>query len=493
VRVLLLNPPGDRPYLRDYYCSSISKSGYYWHPIDLLVLSARLGDAGHEVSVLDAIAERVAPRRALERVARVRPEAVISLAGATSWREDRRFLAQAARLTGARMIGCGEVFLGETGGLFAENGWLEAGIRDFTDPGIPAYLATGAPCSGVVAGGAPGGGREAGAAGPGAAGVPEGRSGAERLSFGVPRHELFPLKRYRYPYHRHHPFASVLTAYGCPFRCSFCNSGFLGFRLRDMGDVALEIEHVRALGLRQLFVKDMSFGAPAAHARAFCDLLERSGPPMSWNCYARLDSLDPALLAAMRRAGCHLVQMGLETANPSVGRAMGKVLDRDKALEVFRACRRLGVRTGAHFVLGLPGETGQGIRETVELALRLDPDYASFNLFMPRHGSALAHLLGPDLAWGGDAPVLDPSETLPARSFCALSPAALVRWRGQAVRAFYLRPGYLLRQGLRWRTRAELGGALRDAWGLARNLLRSSRASGRGRRRAGKGRRARGL
>ena len=500
-RVLLLNPPGERAYLRDYYCSSISKSGYYWHPIDLLVLSARLAGAGWPLAVVDAMAERLSFAASLDRVTRWGPDVVVFLTGATSWREDRLFLERVARETDARMIGCGEIFLGDVGRHLRENGWLDAGIRDFTDPGIPGFLEAGEPCPGVVTQGSPPGAQiqeEAGCPGKvatvssssrsGAPGVEESmegegsrgpsrsRSGGpRRLSYGVPRHEIFPLEKYRYPYHRYHPFASVLTAYGCPFRCRFCNSGYLGFRLRDMDDISRELDHVRALGIRQLFVKDMSFGAPAEHARAFCGLLSRPGVSMSWNCYARLDSLDGPLLEAMHRAGCHLVQMGLETADPDVGRRVGKELDREKARDIFGTCRRLGVRTGAHFVLGLPGDTERGVRETIELACRLNPDYCSFNLFVPRYGSPLGRLLDTDTCGGAEASVLDPSETFPSRTFCDLAPQDLFRWRRRAYRAFYLRPGYLLRQGLRWRTRSELAGMVRDAWGLARNLLRTSR------------------
>jgi len=164
--------------------------------------------------------------------------------------------------------------------------------------------------------------------------------------------------------------------------------------------------------------------------------------------------------------------MGLETADPDVGRSVGKELDREKAREIFGTCRRLGIRTGAHFVLGLPGDTEQGVRDTIELACRLNPDYASFNLFVPRHGSPLGHLLDPGIQGVGQAWVLDPSETFPERTFCDLAPADLFRWRSRAYRAFYLRPAYLLRQAVRWRTRSELAGMVRDAWGLAGNLLR---------------------
>jgi anaerobic magnesium-protoporphyrin IX monomethyl ester cyclase len=502
-RVLLLNPPGDRFYLRDYYCSSISKSGYYWHPIDLLVLSGRLAEAGFTLSVMDAIAEGLPSELSRQRIRMWRPDIIVFLSSASSWRIDRPFLQQVAAETGARMIGCGEIFLGEPNGLFRENRWLEAGIRDFTDPEILDSLRSGEPCPGLVVRTAfhdRDESRQAGSRGDRGNSTPAGNnSGTESgaperggrilkgqgpLSYGVPRHELFPMGKYRYPYHRHHPFASLLTAYGCPFHCRFCNSGSLGFRLRDMGNISQELEYIRTLGFRQLFIKDMSFGGHREHSLEFCRLLSTHGSAMNWNCYARLDSLDAPLLEAMSRAGCHLVQMGLETANPHVGRSMGKPLMQDKAEEVFRVCRRLGIRTGAHFVLGLPGETESGIRETVALARRLNPDYCSFNLFMPRHGSALGHLMGPEAFRGTEAPVLDPSETFPTRTFCELDPVHLSRWRGRAYRAFYLRPAYLLRQAFQWRTRTELAGILRDAWGLGRNLTRlalSSPDDGKGR------------
>jgi len=61
-KVLLLNPPGDKLYLRDEYCSAVSKADYYWPPIDLLVLSGILSDK-YEVEVIDAIVEKLSPEK----------------------------------------------------------------------------------------------------------------------------------------------------------------------------------------------------------------------------------------------------------------------------------------------------------------------------------------------------------------------------------------------------------------------------------------------
>ena len=90
MRVLLLNPPGRRTYVRDYLCSKTTKSNYLFHPIDLVVLSGTCA-AEHEVGVLDCMAERLDPDRALARVRAFAPEVCVMLCGAVSWDEDRAF------------------------------------------------------------------------------------------------------------------------------------------------------------------------------------------------------------------------------------------------------------------------------------------------------------------------------------------------------------------------------------------------------------------
>ncbi len=110
-RVLLINPPSPttgRPVLRDYSCGETTKADYLWAPVDLLVLSGVLDDA-HEISVLDAVAEDLAPDAALRRAVAMAPEAVFSLTAAVSLEDDDAFLGALKRETGARVYGIGDV------------------------------------------------------------------------------------------------------------------------------------------------------------------------------------------------------------------------------------------------------------------------------------------------------------------------------------------------------------------------------------------------
>ena len=55
---MLFNPPGDKIYIRDYYCSKVSKAYYYPQPVDLLIQSAYFPEDEYDITVIDAIAEK---------------------------------------------------------------------------------------------------------------------------------------------------------------------------------------------------------------------------------------------------------------------------------------------------------------------------------------------------------------------------------------------------------------------------------------------------
>jgi hypothetical protein len=134
VRVLLLNPPGSRTYIRDYFCSKTTKSNYLFHPVDLVGLSGTL-HARHELAVLDCMAE--AFPRARARIAAFAPEAIVSLVGSVSWDEDQ---PSSPRRASVRVLAIGDVLQEASEQRLAEEPWLEAALHDFSGD-APAILA----------------------------------------------------------------------------------------------------------------------------------------------------------------------------------------------------------------------------------------------------------------------------------------------------------------------------------------------------------------
>jgi anaerobic magnesium-protoporphyrin IX monomethyl ester cyclase len=433
MRVLLLNPPGERTYIRDYFCSKTTKSNYLFHPIDLVVLSGTLAEA-HETLVLDCMAERLTPEVAHDRIAALAPDVIVSLVGSVSWMEDRVFLAEEAE-RGRRVLALGDVLHERSEARLTEEPWIEAALHVFANADVVHYLAgnTDAVEDMTV--------RDA-------TGAPvrirrverKQRKGAYHVP--RPRHELCPESGYRFSFARARRFATVLTDYGCPYPCTFCVIGTLGFQTRAVADVLEEVDALRAGGTHEIFFMDQTFGVVRDRGFELCAALEERGD-LSWTAFTRPDTATDEMLAAMARAGCHTVIMGVESADDALLAAYEKGYRASAVTEAFLRAKRYGLRTVGTFIIGLPEETKDSLEATLDLAIELDMDFMSLNVAVPRFGTpfrerALAlGLADPsDLVMDqGGADAFLPTSTLDKDAMLAL--------KKRMVRRFYLRPRYL--------------------------------------------------
>ena len=455
MRIVLVNPPGSVPYLRDNYCAKVSRTGYVNPPVDLIVVSGGLS-AGNELRAVDAIACRLPAHRALAAALAREPEAAVVLTSRLSWPEDAVFVRSLRDARpGIVIAGCGDVFLPGAG----EPDWrplFDVAVYDYTSPHVAAALGaagTGARTAYAGVGYRTGTGGWTGGWSP--------ASGEYRLP--VPRHELFPLRRYRHPFLRRIPYTVVVGDLGCPHRCGYCLSGGLGYKRRPVGDVVCELRHVGSLGVREIFFGDQCFGADRARAGQLLAAMAELRPGLEWGCYMRVDAADGPLVGAMRRAGCRTIVFGIEGAAPVRCGGDGKLVDAGRARAVFAACRRLGITTVGTFMLGLPGETAAERERTIDLALDVAPDFASFNAAVARPLTELGRAAGrPGAARDGD----------PSGTGLRAEHAELASALRRAQRRFYLRPGYLMRRLLAVRGPMQALILAQNGWGLARRLGR---------------------
>jgi radical SAM superfamily enzyme YgiQ (UPF0313 family) len=454
MRVLLLNPPGSRIYIRDYFCSKTTKSNYLFHPIDLVMLSGIVASR-HEVLVLDAIAERLDVPSAQARIDGFAPEAIVSLVGSVSWPEDRAFLAeQAAR--GRRVIAIGDVLHEKAGLRLVEEPWIEAALGNFIGADVLKILERryGELLDSVVR-------------------LPDGRveihtsRGKLHGTYSIPRprHELFPSAGYRFSFARSEPFATILTDWGCPFPCEFCVMSTLGFATRPVPEVMEEIDELRSRGIRELFVMDQTFGVRRKRGLELCAAMAERGD-LSWTTYARPDQADDVLLGAMRRAGCHTVMMGVESADPRVLEGYEKRYELGDVREGFARAKRHGLRTVGTFIIGLPEETEASIRASLDLALELDLDFMSLNMAVPRFGTPFrARAIELGLIDANDL-VMDQGGAEAKLPTQALDRATMLALKRRMVRRFYLRPSYLWRRATSAKSLFELRSQAREGLAL---------------------------
>lgn len=462
--VLCLNPPGDKRYLRDNYCSHASKAHYYWHPYDLLVQAGVLGER-HEVLGLDANVKGYSFEKTHRLLAERRFDAVLVLSGAVSWREDFRFVEELARgRPGLFVCLTGDLGIARSTELLEEYAWMDSVLLDFTVDSLSRHLA--------------------GEVSPGEelldyAYRHDGRildSGKDKkmrtIRLPVPRYDLFPTRDYTHPCARRYPFASVMTDFGCPYTCTFCITGQLGYKLRDLDNVMQELHWLKRRGFRELYVKDSTFGVHKKHHNELLDRMIAERLDFSWFTLSRANVLSEPLIEKMARAGCHTVQIGVESVDEEILKNVRKGIRVSQVVEIFRLLRKHGIRTLAHFTLGFPGETEESALRTIEFAKLLDSDFASFNIATPRLGTPYREQAIAEGWTDPEMDVLDNSLAFPQINMPQLSAEELWRLRSRAVRQFHLRPRYLWRTLRNTGSSRELLSHLRQGVYLFSGLLR---------------------
>lgn len=156
-------------------------------------------------------------------------------------------------------------------------------------------------------------------------------------------------------------FPFLVTSRGCPAHCSFCNSPrFWHRKLRNRSaeSVVDEIALLRGkYGFSYFSLRDDTFTAAKQRVGAFCRLLAERKIFVRWNCQSRVNLVDEERLRWMREAGCDQIQFGIESAAPRVLRQLDKAIHLPEIEAALTTCRKVGIKTGAYFITGVPGQT----------------------------------------------------------------------------------------------------------------------------------------
>lgn len=203
-----------------------------------------------------------------------------------------------------------------------------------------------------------------------------------------------PVNEYIIP-HFLHPYVSIYSSRGCPSKCIYClwPQTFSGrkMRTRSPENVYQEVKWIidNIPGIREISFDDDTFTADRAHARAVAEKIKPLG--ISWTINARANC-DYETLRIMRDAGLRHVVVGFESGNENILKNIKKGVTKSEAIEFTRNCKKLGLSVHGAFVMGLPGETRETIRETIDFARCLDLNSIQASLASPYPGTEFYEL-----------------------------------------------------------------------------------------------------
>lgn len=448
------------PYGRNWFGAQkdISTVFNLMPPLGIMSIAAFLGERGVEVEILDCYAHPAPFEETVSRIVRGAPDVVGFSCTTSSFLDGYRI----AELLKERAPGIRTVF----GGAHACS--VGVGLLD-TFPDID-YLVMGegeqtffelvaARFEGVEA--IPGVGFRKEGKGT-FSGVRELIPDLDTLPFpayhqlpGFPRRYNLPL--FSYP---KAPNTSIISSRGCPYHCSYCDRSVFsrGFRSNSAAYIHEHMAYLhRDFGIRHVFFYDDLFTFDRPRVEELCRLLEKSRLPVTYNCIARLEHVDPELVALLKRSGCWQVNFGIESGDPQVLKKHRKFLELDEVSRKLRMVKESGMRVKGLFMIGLPGEGEEAIRRTIDYALRLPLDEINVTKFTPFPGAPIYRNIREEGEFNEDWPAMN------CMNFVFV-PRGMTRERleelyNELIRSFYRRP--------------------RIHWGYAQMLWKSPHSIGR--------------
>ncbi len=265
-------------------------------------------------------------------------------------------------------------------------------------------------------------------------------------SMPFPAWDLLPLGNYQLPMVSE-PYVIVETSRGCPYACDFCvapiHQGHK-FRERDPKALVDEIERAkRELGVRYFYLWGDTVTLNQKTFSAFCEELIARDLGIQWFGNARADNLtDASFVHRLRRSGCWMLAMGIESSSPEIRKDMVKRLDEQKIRTAFANLRDAGIKSFAFFIFGYPGDTPDSMEATIEYAIDLSPDFANFYPAVPYPGTALYEKVRKDgILASEDWSKMEYSYYL--LDGHGLNERVVMAAINRAKRRFFLRPRYL--------------------------------------------------
>ncbi len=209
-----------------------------------------------------------------------------------------------------------------------------------------------------------------------------------------PARHFLPMQNYRDTFcDMPHPMLQILASRGCPYRCIFClwpdvMYGDHNYRVRNPKDVVDEVEQCQAeYKFKSFYFDDDTFNLGKERIISLCREIKTRNLGIPWAAMCRADAIDEEMLRGMKDSGLIAVKYGIESATQAVVDASGKRLDLKKAEKAIELTRELGIRFHLTFTFGLPGETRETIKRTIDYALQNNPDALQFSLVTPFPGT----------------------------------------------------------------------------------------------------------
>jgi len=372
MKVLLLNPPSPdkKEYVRLERCMQKKSAwgGSLWQPLPLMYAQAVLDENGYETRLKDATAEGMNYHDTVNFVLEQNPDfLVVNTSIPTIHYDSKIALELKKKLPNLKTIAVGTPTLLIPSAVatyefdFAIQGDVEYAILDIM-------------------------------------------MGKERISEKIKKttfieHQIddldklpFPvlddlnLDRYTIPFSRER-LMLVNPGRGCPFNCIFCIVPSISgkkARYRNPQNFVDELERdYKKYNIKNFLFWTETITLNKKFLSSLCDKIIQRNLKIKWMVPSRVDTVYQELLQKMKDAGCWLISYGVESVDQKVLNLIKKGVNVRQIKKAVEMAHKVGIKVMGHVIIGLPGQTEQSIKKTIDWMIKNDVDYCQFYCAVP--------------------------------------------------------------------------------------------------------------
>ncbi len=389
MNVLIINPPwpgkgyGTRSQNRIIKHRS---DKFLQYPIFLAYSASQLKAAGHNVSYIDSVIQDLDMDQTIEHAKQANPAAIFMETTTPSIEADYSSLSRLKDATNARIIVGGPHATHFHTEVLKECSAIDVVIRHEFDTKI-AKVVSNSDHLEEVHGITFRRGEEIVDNG-------DGEFCADLDSVPFPDRDTIPWHWYTEAWYSRRPFMNMMTSRGCPYHCSFClwPQSMYGHkqRFRSIDNVLSEIRMLkRRYNLKEINIDDGTFTTNKKRVMEFCQKLRKEKTDIIWTCNGRVDNLDDEVLVEMKKSGCKMIRLGVESGSQEVLDKIKKGLTLKQIEDGVRLVKKHGIQALGGFMFGFPYDSRETVEKTIAFAKKLSPDQVQFSINMCYPGTSL--------------------------------------------------------------------------------------------------------
>jgi len=414
MKVLLVNPPAEKEYIRVERCMQVKESwGSLWQPIQLCYAQSILNREGHETKLIDCIADNLNWKQLKSQLDQFNPYAVVVNTALPTLENDLKII----NITKARIASVG--IPGIISPKMMKN--VDAIIQGDVEKSVLEF------CDGKN-------------------GIIKNQvKNLDDLPF--PDFDDLNLNKYTMPF-SNKKMVLIVPSRGCPFKCSFCLVPLYHNKaiFRSPENIVDELErNVVNYNISDFLFWSETFTLKKDFVIDTCNEITMRNLKIEWMTPCRSDSVDEEILKSMKTAGCNMISYGVECLDQSV---LDKIKKSETVKEIensIKLTKKHGIKVIAHVVVGLPGETEEMFKSTINRLIQLNVDYVQVYAATPYPRTEL-HKIAKKNKWitEDDVSKYQINNSIMRNEF--LSVDEIQKLRKWGMRKFYIRSRFVSRE-----------------------------------------------